>query len=306
MPTTAAGPSAAFPFVPHFVAVYGHRMHYLDEGSGDPILFLHGNPSWTYGWRNIVPLVSPNARVVAPDMIGMGRSDKPDLPYDYFLHLDYLQRFIDTLELERFVLAGHDWGSALGLSIAIRHPDRIRAFVLMETFTITNALPPEYQDAPAPWSEEVTAWCMRFIDPVEGPRLVLEEDRFNDPVLQLLTKRRLGPDEIRGYKSAYPDAASRRAQLRWPFQVLGPPDQISVNLEEFARHLPFVEQSPAPKLVIHASHGMLTPANVRWFVDRVPNVETVDIGDGYHYVQEENPGAIGHAVARWMRELREP
>lgn len=295
--------SAEFPFEPHYSEVHGHRVHYLDEGTGDPIVFLHGNPSWTYGWRNIVPLVSPSARVIAPDMIGMGRSDKPDLDYDFFLHLDYLERFLDAIDLDRFVLAGHDWGSALGMSIAIRHPGRIRALVLMETFTVSNALPPEYQPERAAWGEPVTEWCMRFVDPEQGPELVLEQDRFNDPVLQMLTKRQLPADVIAGYKRAYPDAASRRAQLQWPFQVLAPAAAISANLEEFARHKPFLEESPLPKLVFYPSEGMLTPANARWFDEHVPNTETVYVGEGYHYIQEENPELIGATIARWIGEL---
>ena len=236
-------------------------------------------------------------------MIGMGRSDKPALDYDYFVHLAYLEAFLDAIDVDQFVLAGHDWGSALGMSIAIRHADRVRALVLMETFTVTNALGAEYQPERAPWSEPVTEWCMRFIDPEQGEQLILEQDKFNDPVVQLLTKRQLPPDVIAGYKSAYPDPASRRAELAWPFQVLGPADAIGANLEEFARHKPFLEASPVPKLVFYPSEGMLTAVSARWFDEHVPATETVYVGEGYHYIQEENPELIGTTIARFMNDL---
>ncbi len=226
---------ATFDFEPHFVEVAGHRMHYLDEGTGDPVVFLHGNPSWTYGWRNVVPLVSPVARVLAPDMIGLGRSDKPALPYSYFLHLGYLERLLDALGLDRFVLAVHDWGSALGISIAMRRPEQVRAIVLMESFTVNAAIPPDAAGDPPPWAETIGALCMRFVDPAEGPTLVLEQDAFNDTV-QMMTRRTLSDDEIAGYRSAYPTPESRRAQLQWVFQIMAPDDMILGNLTEFERH----------------------------------------------------------------------
>lgn len=294
--------SAVYDFEPHHVEIAGHRMHYLDEGHGDPVVFLHGCPSWTYGWRNVVPLVSPGARVIAPDMMGMGRSDKPDLPYDYFLHLGYLERFLDSLGLDRYVLAAHDWGSALGMSIALRRPEQVRAMVLMETFTVTGSIPQEWQGPPVPWSEPLMPILMQFLDPVQGPRAVLEQDRFNDTV-QIMTKRTLSDEEMSGYRSAYPTQRSRLAQLRWPFQVLAPHDHLVGNHVEFERHVRLITTSTFPKLLLHCSEGMITDENVGWFRDNVPNLEIVRLGEGYHYIQEDQPEALGHAIANWLPAL---
>ena len=293
---------ASFDFEPHFVEVAGHRMHYLDEGRGDPIVFLHGNPSWTYGWRNVIPLVSPAAHVIAPDMIGLGRSDKPDLPYSYFLHLGYLERFLDALELERYVLAVHDWGSALGISIAMRRPEQVRGMVLMESFTVNGAIPADLVGAPSPWAETIGPLCMRFVDPAEGPTLVLEQDGFNDTV-QTMTKRVLSDDEMAGYRSAYPTPESRRAQLAWVSQILAPEDMILGNLTEFERHAAFLLRAPFPKLLLHASEGMINDGNVTWYRDNVPALDIVRVGEGYHYLQEDQPDALGRAIAEWLPAL---
>jgi len=293
---------ASFDFEPHFVEVAGHRMHYLDEGGGDPIVFLHGNPSWTYGWRNVVPLVSPVARVIAPDMIGMGRSDKPALPYSYFLHLGYLERFLDALGLDRYVLAVHDWGSALGISIAMRRPEQVRGMVLMESFTVNGAIPADLVGDPSPWAETIGPLCMRFADPIEGPTLVLEQDGFNDTV-QTMTKRALSDDEMAGYRSAYPTPESRTAQLAWVSQILAPEDMILGNLTEFERHAALLLGASFPKLLLHASEGMINDRNVTWYRDNVPALDIVRVGEGYHYLQEDQPEALGRAIAEWLPAL---
>jgi haloalkane dehalogenase len=292
---------AAYDFEPHYADVAGHRMHYLDEGAGDTLLFLHGNPSWTYGWRRIVPAVSSTGRVVAPDMIGMGRSDKPELPYSYFLHLGYLERFIDALGLDRYVLVVHDWGSALGLSIAMHRPEQVRAMVLMETFTVNLSIPPERQST-TPWSPAMWELCQRIIDPTTGPDLVLERDAFNDSV-QTMTQRRLSDEEMAGYRSAYPTPQSRLAQLRWPFQVLGPEDQILGNLVEFERHFPVLADATFPRLLLYCSAGMVNDGNVGWYRESIPGLEIVALGPGYHYVQEDQPEAIADAITNWVPRL---
>ena len=121
-----------FPFASHFVEVAGSRMHYLDEGEGDPILFLHGNPTSSYLWRNIIPHVTSMGRAIAPDLIGMGKSDKPDIEYTFFDHVKYVEGFIEKLDLKHITLVIHDWGSALGFHYAMRHPDNVKGLAFME------------------------------------------------------------------------------------------------------------------------------------------------------------------------------
>ena len=124
--------SAAFPFQSHYAEVLGSRMHYVEEGSGDPVLFLHGNPTSSYLWRNVIPHVSPLARCIAPDLIGFGRSDKPDIDYRFFDHARYVDAFIEALGLRNITLVVHDWGSALGFHYARRHESNVRGIAFME------------------------------------------------------------------------------------------------------------------------------------------------------------------------------
>ena len=123
---------AESPFPHHYATVHGARMAYLDEGRGDPIVLLHGNPTSSYLWRNIIPHLTGIGRCIAPDLIGMGRSDKPDLAYRFADHARYLEGLLDALELDRVALVVHDWGSALGFDWAMRHPERVRAIAFME------------------------------------------------------------------------------------------------------------------------------------------------------------------------------
>ena len=124
--------SAEFPFDSRYLEVEGSRLHYVEEGSGDPILFLHGNPTWSYLWRNVLPHLSPHGRALALDLIGMGRSDKPDIEYRFFDHVRYLEGFIKKLQLENLTLVLHDWGAALGFHYAMRHQERVKGIAFLE------------------------------------------------------------------------------------------------------------------------------------------------------------------------------
>ena len=119
--------SADFPYAPHYVDVHGSRIHYIEEGTGDPVLFLHGNPTSSYLWRNIIPHVQSHARCIAMDLIGMGKSDKPAIDYSFFDHAKYVEGFIETLGLQNLTLVIHDWGSALGFHYAMRNEANIKA-----------------------------------------------------------------------------------------------------------------------------------------------------------------------------------
>jgi haloalkane dehalogenase len=129
--------SAAFPFEPHYVDVEGVRMHYVEQGRGDPILFLHGNPTWSYIWRNIIPVVSPYGRCIAPDLVGFGKSAKPDIGYTYFDHVKYVEGFIKALNLTNLTLVIHDWGGSFGMEYAFRHRDNVRAIAFFESVVFT-------------------------------------------------------------------------------------------------------------------------------------------------------------------------
>ncbi|HZA69335.1 MAG TPA: haloalkane dehalogenase, partial [Nitrososphaeraceae archaeon] len=126
--------SAEFKFESNYVEMLGSKMHYIDEGEGDPILFIHGNPTSSYLWRNIIPYVEPYGRAIAVDLMGMGKSDKPDIDYRFVDHAKYLEAFIEKLGLKNITLVVHDWGSALGFNYAMRHEDNVKGIAFMEAF----------------------------------------------------------------------------------------------------------------------------------------------------------------------------
>ena len=161
--------SSAFPYQSRFVEVLGSRMHYVEEGVGAPMLFLHGNPTWSYLWRNVIPHVSPHARCIAPDLIGMGHSDKPAIEYRLVDHIRYLEGFIDALALRDLTLVVHDWGSALGFDYAFRHQERVRAIAFMEAIT-----------RPSTWREQtlVARWLFRAL--ASGHTLDSRTRRYSD------------------------------------------------------------------------------------------------------------------------------
>ena len=127
--------SAEFPFPSQFVEVKGSRMHYVEQGGGDPILLLHGNPTSSYLWRNVIPHLSGQGRCIALDLIGMGQSDQPDIDYRVATHAEYVAAFIEALGLRNLRLVLHDWGGYMGMNYAAANPDNVRAIAMMETVT---------------------------------------------------------------------------------------------------------------------------------------------------------------------------
>jgi haloalkane dehalogenase len=288
--------SPEFPFESRFVEVLGSRMHYVDEGEGDPILFLHGNPTSSYLWRNVIPHVAPFARAIAPDLIGMGRSEKlsgkPKPAYRFFDHVPYVEGFIEALGLRNVTLVLHDWGSALGFHYARRHEDNVRGLAFMEAIV-----------RPWRWSEFPSGWksvFRLFRTPGPGELLILGLNLFVRGVLPMATVRKLSPEELAFYAEPYPTLASRRPVLRWPREIPinGRPADVQEAVEAYGHWL---EETPLPKLLLHARPGGIIDAReVKRIRGAFPNLTCVDIGPGIHYVQEDNPHGIGQELAEWL------
>jgi haloalkane dehalogenase len=291
--------SPGFPFESRFIEVLGSRMHYVDEGEGDPILFLHGNPTSSYVWRNVIPHVTPFARAIAPDLIGMGRSEKlsgePKPAYRFFDHVPYVEGFIETLGLRNVTLVLHDWGSALGFHYARRHEENVRGLVFMEAIV-----------RPWRWSEFPAGWktvFRLFRTPGPGELFIQGLNMFVRGVLPMATVRKLFPAELAFYAEPYPTFASRRPILRWPREIPinGRPADVHEAVEAYGCWL---EETPLPKLLLHARPGgIIDAAEVEKLRGSLPNLTLVDIGPGIHYVQEDNPHGIGEAIAEWWRRF---
>ena len=287
--------SADFSFESKFIDIRGSRMHYIEEGSGDPILFLHGNPTSSYVWRNIIPHLSAHGRCIAPDLIGMGKSDKPALAYRFADHAKYLDEFIEKLELRDITLVLHDWGSGLGFHYFARHEDNVKALAFMEAIL-----------RPMSWDEF----------PI-GPRIGFKLFRasgigwlmlsvFNMFVKQILpqmTVRKLSEQEMRRYLEPYPSISSRKPLRQWPREIPmnGQPADMVALVSGYSRKL---QASDLPKLLFYGNPGAIVTADaVEWCRSNIRNLEVVSVGDGLHYLQEDNPQLIGEELARWYTGL---
>ena len=290
--------SSRFDFRPHHVEVLGSRMHYVDTGpvagSDEVVLFLHGNPTSSYLWRNIIPQVSPRARCIAPDLIGFGGSDKPDLGYRFADHVRYLDGFIAALGLDRLTLVIHDWGSALGLHWARRHEARVKGIAMMEFI----APVPSWSD----WPEALQPVFQAFRSPGSGEAMVIEQNLFIEKVLPGAVVRGLTEAEMAHYRAPFLEPASRRPMLAFPRQlpIAGEPAEVVAIAEAY---MAWLATSPVPKLLFWGTPGVLvTPALAACYAQTWRNLRSVDIGPALHYVQEDCPDLIGTTIADWLGE----
>ena len=287
--------SAAFPFESKYVEVHGSKMHYIDEGAGDPILFLHGNPTSSYLWRNIIPFLTPHGRCIAPDLIGMGKSDKPDIPYRFFDHYKYVEGFIEKMGLSNVTLVIHDWGSGLGFHYAMQNEADIKGIAFMEAIV-----------RPSKWSEFPRDFKMGFKlfrTPGVGWFMISVMNMFVKQILPQAIVRELSDEEKRYYASPYPTIASRKPVRQWPCEIPidGTPADVHQAVEEYNRKL---QESDLPKILFHAQPGgIIGEETVQWCKDNLKNLRCVDIGKGIHFVQEDNPSLIGDELAKWYQGL---
>lgn len=288
--------SAEFPYAPHYVDVHGSRIHYVEEGVGDPILFLHGNPTSSYLWRNIMPHL-PQGRCIALDLIGMGKSDKPDIEYTFFDHVKYVEGFIEKLGLKNLTLVIHDWGSALGFHYAMRNEDNIKALAFMEAIMMPI---PSWDAFPR---EDIKKTFQAFRTPDVGWDMIVNQHVFIEQILPAMVVRKLTDAEMDHYRAPYTDPSTRKALWRWPNEIpiAGEPANVVAAVDEYNRRL---QQSPLPKLLFTATPGALIDAQAAaWCQQHLTNLKVVDIGAGSHFIQEDNPHLIGAELASWYGGL---
>lgn len=289
----AASPADSHPR--RSVKVLDAEMSYVDTGSGDPIVFLHGNPTWSYLWRNVIPLVTTYGRCLAPDLVGMGQSAKsPARAYCFFDQARYLDAWFDAVGLTRnVILVLHDWGSALGFYRAFRYPEQIRAIAYMEAI-----VQPRY------WGDfpDGRDQMFRALRSEKGERLVLDENYFIETVLPKSIIRRLSDQEMQAYRAPYLDRESRLPLLYWPRElpIEGEPADIVAMVDAYGTWL---SQSSIPKLFIAANPGAVLVGRARDFCRRWPNQHEVEV-EGIHFLQEDSPAEIGTALGAFIRSLR--
>lgn len=282
-----------------FIEIKGRRMAYIDEGSGDPIVFQHGNPTSSYLWRNVMPHCRGLGRLIACDLIGMGDSAKlsPSGPqrYTYAEQREFLHALWEELNLgSNVVLVLHDWGSALGFDWANAHRDRVQGIAYMEAIV----MPIDWPDFP----DQARDVFRAFRSPA-GEQMVLENNVFVENVLPGSILRPLGAEEMDHYRKPFATPGEgRRPTLTWPRQIPleGEPAEVVATVADYAAWL---AQSPVPKLFINAEPGALLQGRPRDFCRTWPNQTEVTV-KGSHFIQEDSPDEIGAAVADFVRRLR--
>lgn len=282
-----------------FIEIKGRRMAYIDEGSGDPIVFQHGNPTSSYLWRNVMPHCAGLGRLIACDLIGMGDSDKlsPSGPerYTYVEQREFLHGLWEELRLgDKVILVLHDWGSALGFDWANQHRDRVQGIAYMESIV----MPIGWEDFP----EQVRDVFRAFRSPA-GEQLVLKDNVFVEQVLPGAIMRPMSAEEMGYYRKPFlASGEDRRPTLSWPRQIPidGEPADVVAIVAEYAAWL---TKSSVPKLFVNAEPGALLKGRARDFCRTWPNQTEVTV-KGAHFIQEDSPDEIGTAVADFVRRLR--
>lgn len=283
--------SANDPYERRHAAVLDTEIAYVDTGAGDPVVFLHGNPTSSYLWRNVIPEVEPHARCLAPDLVGMGDSGPaPDGSYRFADHARYLDAWFDALlPTQSVTLVGHDWGSVLGFYWARRHPERVRGLAYMEAIV-----------RPVSWEEwpEDARGIFRGMRSEKGEDLVLQRNVFVERILPSSVLRGLTEEEMDVYRRPYVTEESRRPTLAWPRElpIDGEPEEVVRIVDDYSGWL---KESDAPKLFVNAEPGSILTGAQREFCRSWKNQEEVTVR-GAHFLQEDSPREIGEAVAAFV------
>jgi haloalkane dehalogenase len=295
-------PPAAFPFEPRYVEILGHRIHHVEEGEGDPVLFIHGNPTSSYAYRNVIGPVAKatGRRCIAMDLLGLGKSEKPSIDYTCRLHADVISGLIEVLDLNRIALVAEDWGGFLGAYVMTKRPSRFETAVLMETFL----------------------WPMTYADDYD-PSFVMPFKLMRSPIGGLFSKgmnvmvNKLIPehcpistDSLDYYRQSLPTFRSRKALGDFP--RLLPTDGKPRASHDFALELQDgLARVHSPVLWIKADPGVvvspLNPCGYRRLDElqkRLPQLEIRDFGPGFHFLTEENPSRVADMVSSWLNEIR--
>ena len=279
--------------------VLGRTLCYVEAGTGDPVVFLHGNPTSSYLWRKIIPHVGHLGRCIAPDLLGMGDSDKldesgPDA-YGFAEHREHLDGLLEAIGIEsNAVFVVHDWGSALGFDWARRHPTAVQGLAYMEALV----RPVTWDE----WPQAARQVFQGFRSPA-GEDMVLERNLFVERVLPGSILRELSEEEMAEYRRPYLAAGEdRRPTLSWPRQIPidGEPADVVEIVEAYAAWL---STSDVPKLFINAEPGAILTGAQREFCRGWPNQEEITV-TGSHFIQEDSPDAIGEALVGFVERLR--
>jgi haloalkane dehalogenase len=281
-----------------FIDVDGQTLAYVERGSGDPIVLLHGNPTSSYLWRNVIPELEAHGRVIAPDLIGQGDSAK--LPasmgadrYSFQTAYDYLDGLLQALNItDNVTLVIHDWGSALGFYWAQQHPDAVKGIAYMEGIVKSVS----WDDWP-----EAARGIFKGFRSEKGEDLVLNRNMFIEGVLPSSILRKLSEEEMDEYRRPFVEAEDRQVTLNWPRQIPidGEPADMVALVDSYSEWLSHCD---IPKLFVNAEPGSILVGAQRDYCRSWPRQQEVTV-KGLHFIQEDSGPEIGQAVARWLTDL---
>ena len=275
------------------IDVLDSTMYYEERGSGPAIVFLHGNPSTSLTWRKVLPLVGPG-RLIAPDLIGMGRSGKPAGDHRFADHARYLDAFFDALGLDEIILVGHDWGGSLAFDWAARHPGRVRGLAFFETIVRPMSS--------TEFSEQARARIARLRTP-EGGSLVLDSYFLIDTAFTGGVLNPLGEEDLTLYRAPYPTRESRRPLLTWTrsLPVDGDPADVTERIEAYGTYL--AESQDVPKLLLTFDSSptlLITPELASWCQDHIAALQVEHCGAAGHHAYEDKPEVIAATISTWL------
>lgn len=288
---------ADFTYPSKYQDVFGSKMHYVESGDGDPILFLHGQPTWSYLWRNVMPELEGQGRLIAVDLIGYGLSEKPDIGYEMTDHIKYLDEFIAQLGLKNITLVIHDWGSFFGFHYAMRHSANVRGIAFMEAVLF-----------PVPSYEAFDDRTREFFQALRSSQktaenMMVEQNLFIEGVLPMLTVRKISDAEHDAYRQPWLDPATRKILCKFPQNLCIGGEPASIDAMQQA-YMKWLQTTEIPKLLLHTEPGLLIPQSMAdWCAENLPNCEVVNVGAGLHYIQEDCPQAIGRATSKWLASI---
>lgn len=288
--------SAAFPYQSYYQPVLDSQIHYVDEGDPNAehtFLLLHGNPTSSYLWRNIIPYLSPYGRIIAPDLIGMGKSGKPDIDYTFADHIRYIDAFIAQLALKNIILVIQDWGSGIGFHYANRFREKVSGIIFFEAII-----------RPIAWKDAnlIERFLFkRFRHPKKGHKMIVEKNFFVEKFIPMMAGRKLTPEEMDHYRAPFLDKKDRKPVRVWPTQIAigGEPEFSTQVIQSYSEYNP---TSAIPKLMFHVKPGMIIKKKEAEQIKATwQHLEAVYLSKGKHYIQEQYPHEIGSGIADWYQ-----
>ncbi len=285
-----------FHYPSHYTDINGSKIHYIEQGEGDPILFLHGFPTSSYVWRKVIPHLSTLGRCIAPDLLGMGNSDKPDIGYTIDDHVNTIEKFIETLKLKNITLVMHGWGSVIGFTLAMKNPSNYKGLVFYEAYLRSK----NGDDLSLPFLEQIN-----FLEKQKNLEdLMMNSSYLVDIVLPQSMMQTLSKEELDQYRKPFLTKNSGKVLYQyWKELPRGDNNPVENLIADYSKKL---TQSQLPKLMLYSIPGFITTvATLMWAKEHFPNLQIAEVGEDLHYAQESHATLMGETISAWLQSIEQ-